>query len=61
MQPLQRQVSSTDSYNYLLFLPDELRPDGGDVYDGLRLRNQIQQLLLPTILFLHGAVHEVLT
>ncbi|MEH1838947.1 MAG: prolyl oligopeptidase family serine peptidase [Nostoc sp.] len=55
MPPLQRQVSSTDSYNYLLFLPDEVDPDGGDVYDGLRLRNKTHQLLLPTILFLHGA------
>ncbi|MEH2262844.1 prolyl oligopeptidase family serine peptidase [Nostoc sp.] len=42
MPPLQRHVTSTDSYNYLLFLPD------GD-------RNEIQQPLLPTILFLHGA------
>ncbi|MBW4429441.1 MAG: prolyl oligopeptidase family serine peptidase [Nostoc desertorum CM1-VF14] len=44
MPPLQRQVISTDSYNYLLFLPDELR-----------LRNKTQEPLLPTILFLHGA------
>ncbi|MEH2137306.1 prolyl oligopeptidase family serine peptidase [Nostoc sp.] len=47
MPPLQRHVTSTDSYNYLLFLPDGLHPDGD--------RNQIQQPLLPTILFLHGA------
>ena len=55
MPPLQRQVSSTDSYNYLLFLPDGVDGDAGDVYDGLHLRTQRQQLLLPTILFLHGA------
>ncbi|MCC5655903.1 prolyl oligopeptidase family serine peptidase [Nostoc sp. XA010] len=55
MPPLQRQVSSTDSYNYLLFLPDGVHGDAGDVYEGLRLRTQRQQLLLPTILFLHGA------
>ncbi|MEH1832004.1 MAG: prolyl oligopeptidase family serine peptidase [Nostoc sp.] len=48
MPPLQQQVTSTNSYNYLLFLPDGLRPAGGD-------RNETQQLLLPTILFLHGA------
>ncbi|MEH1933698.1 MAG: prolyl oligopeptidase family serine peptidase [Nostoc sp.] len=48
MPPLQRQVTSTNSYNYLLFLPDGLRPDRGD-------RNEIQQPLFPTILFLHGA------
>ncbi|MEH1882941.1 prolyl oligopeptidase family serine peptidase [Nostoc sp.] len=47
MPPLQRHVTSTDSYNYLLFLPDGLHPDGD--------RNEIQQALLPTILFLHGA------
>ncbi|MEH2073706.1 MAG: prolyl oligopeptidase family serine peptidase [Nostoc sp.] len=47
MPPLQRHVTSTDSYNYLLFLPDGLHPDGD--------RNEIQQPLLPTILFLHGA------
>lgn len=47
MPPLQRHVTSTDSYNYLLFLPDGLYPDGD--------RNEIQQPLLPTILFLHGA------
>ncbi|WP_100899512.1 dienelactone hydrolase family protein [Nostoc flagelliforme] len=40
---------------YLLFLPNGVHADGGDVYDGLRLRTQRQQLLLPTILFLHGA------
>ncbi|MGF2035872.1 MAG: prolyl oligopeptidase family serine peptidase [Nostoc sp. CmiVER01] len=55
MPPLQRQVSSTDSYNYLLFLPNGVHADADDVYDGLRLRNETQQLLLPTILFLHGA------
>ncbi|MFS0518275.1 prolyl oligopeptidase family serine peptidase [Nostoc sp. UIC 10607] len=63
MPPLQRQVTSSDSYNYLLFLPGGVHPDGGDgvpptvgdVYDGLRLRNETQELLLPTILFLHGA------
>ncbi|WP_375510152.1 prolyl oligopeptidase family serine peptidase [uncultured Nostoc sp.] len=55
MPPRQRQVSSIDSYNYLVFLPDRVHADAGDVYDGLRLRNEIQQLLLPTILFLHGA------
>ncbi|MEH2380575.1 MAG: prolyl oligopeptidase family serine peptidase [Nostoc sp.] len=48
MPSTQQQVTSTDSYNYLLFLPDGLRPPGGD-------RNEIQQPLLPTILFLHGA------
>lgn len=40
MSPLQRQVSSTDSYNYLLFLPNGVHPDADDVYDGLRLRTQ---------------------
>ncbi|MEH2326709.1 MAG: prolyl oligopeptidase family serine peptidase [Nostoc sp.] len=55
MLPLQQQVSSTDSYNYLLFSPNGVHADGGDVYDGLVLRNEIQHLLLPTILFLHGA------
>jgi predicted peptidase len=59
MPPLQQQVSSINSYNYLLFLPDELRrtigDTVGDVYDGLRLRNETQHPLLPTILFLHGA------
>ncbi|MCC5625808.1 hypothetical protein [Nostoc sp. CHAB 5715] len=55
MPPLQRQVSSTDSYHYLLFLPNGVHADRGDVYDGLRLRTQTQQPLLPTILFLHGA------
>ncbi|MBG1244248.1 prolyl oligopeptidase family serine peptidase [Nostoc sp. NZL] len=63
MPLLQRQVTSSDSYNYLLFLPDGVHPDGGDgvpptvddAYDGLRLRNETQELLLPTILFLHGA------
>ncbi|MBN3873165.1 prolyl oligopeptidase family serine peptidase [Nostoc sp. JL33] len=48
MPSTQQQVTSTDSYNYLLFLPDGLRAAGGD-------RNETQQPLLPTILFLHGA------
>ncbi|MHC5752611.1 MAG: carboxylesterase family protein [Nostoc sp.] len=51
----QQQVTSNDSYNYLLFLPDVVRPSGGDVYDGLRLRKETQQPLLPTILSLHGS------
>ncbi|MEA5625335.1 prolyl oligopeptidase family serine peptidase [Nostoc sp. UHCC 0251] len=55
MPSLQRQVTSISGYNYLLFLPDELSLDEGDVYDGLRLRTQRQHPLLPTILFLHGA------
>ncbi|QMS91556.1 prolyl oligopeptidase family serine peptidase [Nostoc edaphicum CCNP1411] len=55
MPSIQQQVTSSDSYNYLLFLPDGLRSKGGDIYDGLRLRNETQQPLLPTILFLHGA------
>jgi predicted peptidase len=46
MPPLQQQIISTDSYNYLLFLPHVLQ--NGD-------RNEIQQPLLPAILFLHGA------
>ncbi|MEH2461096.1 prolyl oligopeptidase family serine peptidase [Nostoc sp.] len=49
MPTLQRQVASTDSYNYLLFLPDVLRQDTS--YQ----RNETQQPFLPTILFLHGA------
>jgi predicted peptidase len=44
----QQKVTSTDSYNYLLFLPDALRVTGGD-------RSTTQQPLLPTILFLHGS------
>lgn len=40
MSSTQQQVTSTNSYNYLLFLPD---------------CNGIPQPLLPTILFLHGA------
>ncbi|MEH2072656.1 MAG: prolyl oligopeptidase family serine peptidase [Nostoc sp.] len=40
MSSTQLQVTSTHSYNYLLFLPD---------------RNGLPQPLLPTILFLHGA------
>ncbi|MDF5739386.1 MULTISPECIES: prolyl oligopeptidase family serine peptidase [unclassified Nostoc] len=48
MPSKQEQVTFTNSYNYLLFLPDGLCPTGGD-------RNEIQQPLLPTILFLHGA------
>ena len=51
----QQQVTSNDSYNYLLFLPDGLGSNGSDVYDGLRLRNKTQQPLLPTILYLHGS------
>ncbi|MEH1912072.1 prolyl oligopeptidase family serine peptidase [Nostoc sp.] len=51
MPSTQQQVTSTDSYNYLLFLPDGLRPAGSD-------RNEIQQTLLPTILFLHGAAER---
>ncbi|MEH1942346.1 MAG: prolyl oligopeptidase family serine peptidase [Nostoc sp.] len=49
MPPLQQQVSSTDSYNYLLFLPDVLRQHTSSQ------GNEKQQPLLPTILFLHGA------
>ncbi|MEH2296141.1 dienelactone hydrolase family protein [Nostoc sp.] len=52
MPTLQRQVASTDSYNYLLFLPDVLRQDT------LYQRNETQQPLLPTILFLHGAAER---
>ncbi|MEH1902860.1 MAG: prolyl oligopeptidase family serine peptidase [Nostoc sp.] len=48
MPSKQEQVTFTNSYNYLLFLPDGLCPTGGD-------RNEIQQPLLPIILFLHGA------
>ncbi|WP_257237191.1 prolyl oligopeptidase family serine peptidase [Nostoc sp. 'Peltigera malacea cyanobiont' DB3992] len=48
MPSTQQQVTSTDSYNYLLFLPDGVRAGGGD-------RKETQQPLLPTILFLHGA------
>ncbi|MEH2236738.1 prolyl oligopeptidase family serine peptidase [Nostoc sp.] len=56
MAPLQQKVTSTGSYNYLLFLPDVLQQD-------ISLReapqtckgNETQQPLLPTILFLHGA------
>ncbi|WP_375468957.1 hypothetical protein [uncultured Nostoc sp.] len=35
-------------------MPNGLRPDRGDACGG-KLCNQIQQLLLPTILFLQGA------
>ncbi|MEH2246801.1 prolyl oligopeptidase family serine peptidase [Nostoc sp.] len=63
MPSLQQQVTSTDSYNYLLFLPDVLRQDISllDPARSLLLRrstcqgNETQQPLLPTILFLHGA------
>ncbi|WP_138497136.1 prolyl oligopeptidase family serine peptidase [Nostoc sp. PA-18-2419] len=40
MSSTQLEVTSTQSYNYLLFLPD---------------RNGLLQPLLPTILFLHGS------
>ncbi|MDZ8187361.1 MAG: prolyl oligopeptidase family serine peptidase [Nostoc sp. ChiSLP02] len=40
MSSRQQAVTSTDSYNYLLFLPEA---------------NSLSQPLLPTILFLHGA------
>ncbi|MBN3905203.1 MAG: prolyl oligopeptidase family serine peptidase [Nostoc sp. NMS1] len=46
MPPVQQQITSTDSYNYLLFLPDGLHQDGS--------RNETQQPL-PTILCLHGS------
>jgi predicted peptidase len=47
MPSLQQQVTSTDSYNYLLFLPNGLHPNGS--------HNETQHPLLPTILFLHGS------
>jgi predicted peptidase len=46
MLPVQQQITSTDSYNYLLFLPYGLHQD--------RNRNETQQPL-PTILYLHGS------
>ncbi|ACC83587.1 prolyl oligopeptidase family serine peptidase [Nostoc punctiforme] len=47
MPSLQQQVTSTDSYNYLLFLPNGLHPNGS--------RNETQEPLLPTIVSLHGS------
>lgn len=47
MQPLQQKITSTDSYNYLLFLPSGLHQDVS--------RNETQNPLLPTILSLHGS------
>lgn len=46
--PLQKLIHS-DSYNYLLFVPDVSRQD--TLYQG----KEIKKRLFPTILFLHGA------
>ncbi|RCJ25174.1 phospholipase [Nostoc minutum NIES-26] len=50
MHSTQEKVTSTGTYNYLLFLPKVLRQDTS--YQHIEAK---QQLLLPAIVFLHGA------
>ncbi|MFN6570974.1 prolyl oligopeptidase family serine peptidase [Dendronalium sp. ChiSLP03b] len=49
MHSTQEKVTSTGTYNYLLFLPDVLRQDTS--YQHIEAKQQ----LLPAIVFLHGA------